>query len=686
MRTLFTLILLSLFLSASARGMQHDTVKVLGPVLIQAYATQRPILEVPASIGYLTTENLQRFSNTSILPAVNTIPGVRMEERSPGSYRFSIRGSLLRSPFGVRNVKAYWNGLPLTDGGGNTYLNLLDFNSIGSIEIIKGPGGSLYGAGTGGVILLNGPPIKKNQFEVSAVAGSYGLRRWYVNNQFHSEKINVNLNYGRTQYDGYREQTAMRRDALNADITFQLNSQSALSATFFYSDLRYETPGGLTQAQYDADPKQARPAGGPNRGAVEQQATVFNKTPYLGLSYEHDWNDRWSTRIGIFGSRSDFANPTIRNYELRDERNIGGRAETQYTFGNHTRKSKVTLGGEYQYFKSPIAVHDNDLGTLGALQTKDILTSRQMFLFAQAELHLPANFYLTLGGSINFLQYDFQREFPDVVDEERSFDAVPSPRIALLNKITPELSVYASISQGFSPPSVAELYPSRQIFDKNIDSEQGNNLEIGVKGEIKRKISFDITAYSFQLKRTLVIRRDTTINGDPEYFVNAGSTSQRGIEAMVSWEPLKNAKGILSHLRIWNTYALNQYHFSDYIQDGNDFGGNKLTGVPPTVNTSGLDLAIKQKFYLNATANYVDHIPLNDANTDFANEYFLLGTRLSFRTDIRHKTEMEVFIGVDNALDKKYSLGNDLNAFGGRYFNAAPPRNYYAGLRFNFGT
>jgi iron complex outermembrane receptor protein len=35
-------------------------------------------------------------------------------------------------------------------------------------------------------------------------------------------------------------------------------------------------------------------------------------------------------------------------------------------------------------------------------------------------------------------------------------------------------------------------------------------------------------------------------------------------------------------------------------------------------------------------------------------------------------------------LDEKYSLGNDLNAFGGRYFNAAPERNYFGGVKFYF--
>src|SRR5690348_9013143 len=145
MRLTFTFVLLNLFVLVKAQQSPIDSTRFLDEIVIEAYETNRQLNEVPASIGILQTKELQRFNNTSILPAANTIPGVRMEERSPGSYRFSIRGSSLRSPFGVRNVKVYWNGLPFTDGGGNTYLNLLDFDAFGRAEVIKGPGGSLYG-------------------------------------------------------------------------------------------------------------------------------------------------------------------------------------------------------------------------------------------------------------------------------------------------------------------------------------------------------------------------------------------------------------------------------------------------------------------------------------------------------------------------------------------------------------
>lgn len=654
---------------------QQDTAKILNEVVIQAYAYNRPASEVPAAVAVVAQKDFERFNNSSFLPAVNTVPGVRMEERSPGSYRFSIRGSLLRSPFGVRNVKVYWNGLPFTDGGGNTYLNLLDFNSVGSMEIIKGPGGSLYGAGTGGVVLLQSPVSRENKLDLSAIVGSYGLRRYHLSGETHTLKTDFRIQYARQSSSGYREQTAMRRDALHADLNFLLTSSHKISATILYTDLFYETPGGLTKAQYEADPEQARPATPVIRGAVEQQAAVTNKTGFLGFTDDYQWNDNWSTRTGIYGSISAFENPTIRNYEIRDEQNFGVRSQTEYVF-EKALSGKITIGGEYQYFNSPITVYGNTYGVIDTVQTDDKLKSSLFLFFGQAELNLGHDFYLTVGASANFLKYKFSTlQPPPSIKQNRTFDPVLSPRVALLKKFN-LVSVYASVSQGFSPPSLAEVRPSAGTYNNDLNSERGLNYEMGFRGNLaKGQLRYDISAYDFRLDETIVIQR--TADG-AEYFVNAGKTSQQGLEGSLSYHPNLNSRSF--GLSLWTSYTYNHYRFKNYQSDGNDFSGKRLTGVAPSIALWGADFSF-QGFYLNTTANYTDALPLNDANTEYASEYFLLGARAGYRSSETRNVRYEIFGGVDNALDKRYSLGNDLNAVGGRYYNAAAPRNYYVGLK-----
>jgi iron complex outermembrane recepter protein len=649
---------------------------VLQEVLVEAYASDRPLLEVPASIGYISQPQLNRFSNTNLLPAMNTIPGVRMEERSPGSYRFSIRGSLLRSPFGVRNVKVYWNGLPLTDGGGNTYLNLLDFGAIGSTEVIKGPAGSLYGAGTGGVVLLSSPTIKDDKVHASVVAGGYGLKTYRVGGQLQSKNITVRIHLARQEYDGYRQQSAMERNALNMDVSILLNEKATLSTTVFYTDLFYETPGGLTKAQFDIDPRQARPAGGPNPGAVEQDASVNNKTPFVGIHYEQQWDEDWSTRIGVFGSTSTFDNYAVANYEKRDEQNIGARTENEYRFTLGGNQGKLTIGGELQLFKSPIFEHDNNAGTIGNLRREDDLSSRLLLLFTQFDAELSDGFFITAAGSLNSVEYSLSRVSPVQFQAEKEFKLIFSPRIALLKKLSDSNSVYLNASRGFSAPSLAEVLPSTGQYSLDLEAETGTNYEFGLRGQLLKQLSYDFCAYAFKLNETIVQRRDAT---GAEYFINAGKTNQKGVELSLDWTPIKNKGGVLSNLKLWDRYSYNHYRFEEFASDTENFSGNKLTGIPPTINTTGLDLGIREKVYINLTASYIDHVPLNDANTEFADAYFLLGGRVGYKSSL-NKTALDIFAGVDNLLDETYSLGNDLNAFGGRYYNAAAGRNFYFGV------
>ena len=164
-----------LFVFQSFGQEKKDSVISMESIVVRGYESNAKRIVVPASISTISRTELQQTSSYSILPAFNAVAGVRMEERSPGSYRLSIRGSLLRSPFGVRNVKVYMDDMVFTDAGGNAYLNLLDVNSIGGAEIIKGPAGSIYGAGTGGALLLSGASLSGQHQQDTSIFSIRGL-------------------------------------------------------------------------------------------------------------------------------------------------------------------------------------------------------------------------------------------------------------------------------------------------------------------------------------------------------------------------------------------------------------------------------------------------------------------------------------------------------------------------------
>ncbi|HEX8505550.1 MAG TPA: TonB-dependent receptor, partial [Hymenobacter sp.] len=284
---------------------------------VTGYGQRLPLRRTAAAIGVIDARVIEQFNPTALTQAVNTLPGVRLEERATASYRLSIRGSTLRSPFGVRNVKVYYNGIPFTEASGSTPLNLLDPAIIGRLEVLKGPAGSVYGAGTGGVALFGTPEVAAGTSRVSAGAtvGSYGLLRNTVTAETGSATSSVRAQYAHQEQDGYREQSALRRDVFALDISTAPSPKTTLAAHLLYTDINYQLPGGLTRAQFAANPRQARPgtAARPGvaaqPGTVAQQAIYASRTGLLGLTHEYRFTDALDLQTTIYGSGTVIRTP-----------------------------------------------------------------------------------------------------------------------------------------------------------------------------------------------------------------------------------------------------------------------------------------------------------------------------------------------------------------------------------------
>ena len=211
-KVILTLAILSTYSSVFCQEVTSDSVTTMDEILVRSFELNRNLKNTISSVKFIEFNNGDRNNKSSIVNGFNSLAGVRMEERSPGSYRINIRGSSLRSPFGVRNVKVYWNNIPLTDPGGNTYFNQLAWNNFTSIEISKGPAGSIYGAGTGGLILINNFDFWKPDIHLEYLTGSYGLQNVFASANFGQKENKNSITYAHNQTDGYRIQTKMRRD------------------------------------------------------------------------------------------------------------------------------------------------------------------------------------------------------------------------------------------------------------------------------------------------------------------------------------------------------------------------------------------------------------------------------------------------------------------------------------------
>ncbi|MCA8829387.1 TonB-dependent receptor family protein [Hymenobacter pini] len=689
--------LLLLPVTALAQTTPPDTARAvtLPEATVTGYGQQLPLRRTAAAVGVLQARDFERFPQNALTQAVNTLPGVRLEERASGSYRLSVRGSTLRSPFGVRNTKVYYQGIPFTEASGSTPLNLLDPALLGGLEVVKGPAASVYGAGTGGAVLLRGrrPEPGTSAAQVGFTAGSFGLRRYTASVETGSATGYLRATYARQSLDGYRQQSALRRDVLALDGEWHATERQTIGLHALYSDLWYQLPGGLTRAQFQANPRQARPGTATAPGTVQQHTYYASRAALLGGTHEVRFTDRFSLRTTLYLSGSRINTPYLIDFERNTLLGGGGRTVASYRTALAGRTLRLQLGAEGQTGFESSRNYQNRAGQPGTLRYDDEIRTITGFAFAQADYELPAGLLLTAGASYNRLRYRISRlsdaaTNPTGYELERNFLPEVSPRVALLREFGPELTVYGSLSTGFSPPTEEEIRPSDGSINRGLQAERGTSYEVGLRGAVwHERLRYDVALYDQRQRQTITTR--TTDQGT-QLFANAGNTRQRGLEAALSgylWRQMKAIPDmpetvVTNGPGLWYfvSYAYNHYRFGSYQSGGQDFSGNRLTGTAPHTLTAGLDVAAPLGFYLKPTVNHQARIYLNDANTEAAPGYWTFGTRGGWRHSFGGFS-LDVFGGGENLTDRQYSLGNDLNAFGGRYFQPAPGRNWYAGLQ-----
>lgn len=661
-------------------------VNTLSEVVIRAFEQNGKLSDQPAPVAYISRASLSRYGNQRPLSALNAVPGVRMEARSPGSYRLNIRGSSLRSPFGVRNVKVYYNGIPFTDPGGNTYLNQLSYSDYGSIEVIKGPAGSLYGAGTGGAVLIQSPLALDqgpNQAELTLEGGSFGERQLNTRVSWGNDTQASELRYTHYQSDGYRDHTANRSDIASYELRLKSGERQTLSAFFHFTDLYYDTPGALTLAEYTHTPRASRPASGPYPSSDSSHAAVYQTAFFTGLKSDYLISGQVRNTTVLYGSYTDFTNPTTRNYEYRKEPHFGGRTVFDFHWKKGSVGKRLWLGAEAQQGFFQVQDLGNRAGKPDTMQTEYRINDFTGLLFAQGALSFGHGWDLSAGLSMYHEHIRFTSLYPAPIDFfHKKYHEVLSPRIALSKKITPAILVYANLSDGFSPPSVSEVLPSTNILNTSLEAEKGVNYELGSKGSIfNGRLYYEGSVFLFRLHQTITVRRDAS---GADYFVNAGSALEKGAELSVSEVLYQAPHRFLTRAEFWAAGSYLDFRYRHFLSEGEDYSGHRIPGSAPLTLSGGLDLATRIGLAWHLTWQHTNRIALDDANSQYAGSYDLVGARVSWEKNLGLRTRLTLSVSGDNLLNQRYSLGNDINAVGGRFYNAAPGANVAvsAGLAF----
>lgn len=671
-------ILLPTIFTAFLSAQKKDSAEIISEVRIDAYKKPAAFISSTKSVSVVSENLLNQNTPERMLESINQIAGARMEERSPGSYRISLRGSALRSPFGVRNVKVYLDDFIFSDASGNTYFNVISPELIKKMEIYKGPESGDYGAVTGGTVLLKTSDSEKTSANLSL--GSYGTfnQSFDFSKQLGEHFIEIFQNYYQT--DSYREQSKVVRKQVFLKDNFQYSERGTLKAVILYADLDYQTPGGLTLEQMQLNRKQARPATKTVPGAEDQDAGIRNKMILAGLSNEYRFNSDFSHFILIQGSYVDFENPFITNFENRFEKNFALRTHLNYEKNWEHIALAYRLGFEGGINDILIKNYDNNRGVEGNPQNFDKIKNTSGFYFISQKLNVDEKLFSDISLSLNSNAYDWERLFPRNENGKTRFKNQWLPNFGLSYLFAKGFSVRVKIGKGNSAPTNEEIRASDQQFNTSLRPEYGWNKEIGIRKQFGNSLFIEGSYFDFRMKDAIVRRQN---EAGQEFFVNSGATVQKGLEVLLESKSFNLKNDIFNYFKFRFSGSFYQFTFEDYRQNDNDFSENDLTGVPRTTVNSLINFILFKKLSVDYSHFYTSKIPLNDANSVWSEPSVVGNIQFRFPFEL-DRTRLNIFLQIQNLYNEDYVSGFDINAFGNRYYNPAAKRNFVFGVKVDF--
>ena len=660
----------------------------LNELQVVGFDSKKTLQRTTGSVSLITEKGFERTNRTSLQPVLNTIPGVRMDQSNLSDARISIRGSGVRSNFGIRNIKIYVNEIPLTEADGFTRIEGLDVATLGRAEVIKGPASSIYGIGTGGVINFQTEraPYGNTSFELSNTVGSFGMRRNSMTYRTGSDKFNASITYGDRNHNGFREHNDDDRNFFTGSFQFYPNEKQTISLLLSRSKQRTELPGDLTADQVAENPRQA------SRGNVVQDARRDQDWTRFGVAHEYKFNDKIENVSSAFVSFYNMDHPLPFAIIRQPYNSYGGRTRFVFTPEMNTLPTRFMVGGEFLNGITDSKRFENLQGREGDLifnQERDIT---QLSIFYQSETDLTDNTQLTFGLSFNDIEYDISDFLNSDFNGVKNFDSELMPRVGINHYFNDKIALHASFSRGFSPPTTSELDDAEGRINESLEAEKANNYEIGARGTLlSGTLQYDFTLFSMQMDDQLIPR---DVGPDNTIFVNAGETSKNGVELALNYS-LERPGRFINSFRPFVSYTFSDFDFKEFIISGpdgdvvNNFSDSEVTGIAPHNVSAGIDLETQFGAYSYTTMFFNDRFPINDANTIYNPAYTVLNSKIGIRRQIFDSFTVDAHLGLNNISNSSFSSNVALNAraFGPgdpAFFNPSPDRHFFTGLSLKY--
>lgn len=639
----------------------------------------------------IDAEDFKNFSPELLVPAINQAPGVYIQSGALNTNRITIRGVGARTPYGTNKIRAYFAGIPLTNGGGETTLDMLDPELLEAVNIIKGPKAAAYGNNLGGVILLR-PRFAESgasSIQTRLTVGSFGMIKNSVSAAVANKKLATIFHYDHLQTQGFRENNKYNRSAAFLLSRYTMDAKNTLAVLVDYIDYFAQIPSSLSKTDFMEDPTQAAFTWKTAKGYED------NRKLLSAVRYVHRFSENMTYSGSVYYKYLDHYEP--RPFNILDEFTNGYGAQSRFNLQlPFFRKSELDLGGEVYFDRYRWRVlenryeENNGQGSLEGNMIGDNLERRRnLNFFAEWKIAFTEKFQGELGINLNSSQYRFSDYFNPEDDTDKSgrrdFDPILAPTLTLRYSFSENYDFFLNVGRGYNFPSLEETLTPEGLINPGLGPEKGMNYELGQEVFLfQRKLYLKANAYLMRINDLLVAERV----GEDQYIGrNAGKTEHKGIEVQVAYRQHIFEKLVVSP---YFNAEITDHRFIDFVDGENDYSGNRLTGVPQHKVSGGLHIAIGN-LRMNGNFLHLGKMPLNDENSLFYSGYTVLNTQASFSQKLSKKLSVEMHLGIDNIADRKYASSVLINAkgFGNsepRYYYPGKPRNWYGGinLKWNF--
>lgn len=659
--------------------------RLTSPIVITATRVEQNSFDLPVAIDVVEKKDIQDGQlQMTLSESLIRVPGITAQNRTNQSQdpQISSRGFGSRSSFGVRGIRVYVDGIPLTMPDGQGQPGIVDLSAIKSIEVMRGPFSALYGNSSGGVIQLFSEDAPKTP-EISSkiMFGSYNTTRQIMDAAGTTGNVEYLINASNFRTDGYRDHSSGDKQAATAKIKINVNEDTTLTSLVNWFDQKADDPSGLPRVATSTDPSAFTNPTAVVDAVNNADTRVTRSHKQIGFNLQHNLNKNNAINVMAYVGKRDnnqilptSADGTSSRSSViaRDFHGTDVRWDNNGTVIN----LPYTLSVGLNYGKSSDARTDTNVTPSVSLNRDEDNIVDNFDQYAQGKLALSNNLDIHAGLRHTKVKLLVKDKLVNGSNGDNSGSVQyekTTPVIGAILKLSPSFNMYANYGTGFETPTFIEAAynstSSSATPNLTLKPSTSQNMEIGAKAFIADNTQINISLFKIITKDELIV--NASAFGRSAY-TNANDTKRTGAELSIDSRFANNISTYISY-SLLNAKFDSSFTTSSNttISDGNKIPGTYSNQIYAEVGWKYQPLG----FSTAVEGRYNSKVYVNDTNTDAAPSYKIANIRAGFEQKVGDWNFTE-FVRVENIFDKDYIGSVRINDSNLRFFEPAADRNY----------